>query len=90
MRKIVGDLGCSTIADEILSLWMEYEDGTSAEAAVARQLDKLEMIVQADEYERSQDTRLDSFFESTKDAFTHPEVSSCNMIALPREVDDAW
>lgn len=74
MRKIAGDLGSPAIAEEILSLWMEYEEGSSAEAAVARQLDKLEMIVQADEYERAQNTRLDSFFDSTKDAFSHPEV----------------
>jgi putative hydrolase of HD superfamily len=44
------------------------------EAEVARQLDKFEMIVQADEYEREQGMRLESFFRSTKDSFTHPEV----------------
>ena len=75
MRQIVGDLSCPEIASEVLQLWMEYEDGSSPEAVVARQLDKLEMIVQADEYERAQKTRLDSFFESTKDSFTHPEVN---------------
>ena len=28
----------------------------------------------ADEYEKSQSKRLDSFFSSTADSFTHPEV----------------
>ena len=70
----MGDLENPTIAEDILSLWMEYEEGSSGEAVVARQLDKFEMIVQADEYERSHSTRLDSFFESTKDSFSHPEV----------------
>lgn len=63
------------MAEEIRALWMEYEEGTSLEADLARQLDKFEMIVQADEYEVAHpDKRLNSFFEGTKDCFTHPEV----------------
>ena len=64
------------MADEIRGLWLEYEEGTSLEADLARQLDKFEMIVQANEYEvANPDKRLDRFFESTKDCFSHPEVS---------------
>ena len=40
--------------EEIYSLWVEYEQGITAEAIVAKQLDKLEMIVQADEYEKGE------------------------------------
>ncbi|CAN0546110.1 unnamed protein product, partial [Ectocarpus sp. 8 AP-2014] len=36
---------------EIKKLWYEYEDCTSEEARVVKDLDKLEMIVQADDYE---------------------------------------
>jgi hypothetical protein len=32
------------------------------------------MVVQADEYERAQNRRLDDFFNSTENIFTHPEV----------------
>jgi 5'-deoxynucleotidase YfbR-like HD superfamily hydrolase len=54
---------------------LEYEEGTSVEANLARQLDKFEMIVQANEYELVHtEKRLDSFFDYTKDYFTHPEV----------------
>jgi putative hydrolase of HD superfamily len=53
---------------------LEYENVTSAEASLAHQLDKLEMIIQADEYERQENVLLDSFFTSTADSFTHPEV----------------
>ena len=117
MRQIVDSIGLSAVGEELMSLWMEYEEGTcigtdhgmhvvtlllpsqlvlqylglfayqrvfmrdnyvtcliSAEAEVARQLDKFEMIIQADEYEREQGMRLESFFRSTKDSFTHPEV----------------
>lgn len=63
------------IAEEIRSLWLEYEQGPSLEAAIARQLDKFEMILQANEYEIAQPEKvLDSFFESTLNSFVHPEV----------------
>jgi len=78
LRKIVSDIGHAEIADEILSLWLEYENGTSKEAEIAKNLDKFEMIIQADEYEKTQGKKLDRFFESTKDSFTHPEVLAWN------------
>lgn len=60
---------------EIRALWLEYEEGGTLEADIAMQLDKFEMIVQANEYELSNPgKRLDRFFESTKDSFLHPEV----------------
>jgi len=76
MKEILGDLGSDAVADELMALWLDYEDGTGPEAAVAKQLDKYEMIVQADEYERTQGKTLDSFFKSTEGYFTHPEVAS--------------
>ncbi len=74
MNAIVKDIEHEEIANEISSLWLEYEEGTSIEAALARELDKLEMIIQADEYERAHGKRLDSFFNSTNNSFSHPEV----------------
>jgi putative hydrolase of HD superfamily len=75
LESIVQDLGNVFMAEEIRSLWLEYEEGTSLEAELARQLDKFEMIVQANEYELANPgKRLDRFFESTKDCFSHPEV----------------
>jgi putative hydrolase of HD superfamily len=66
-----------------LNLWLEYEDGTSVEADLARQLDKFEMIVQANEYEMAQSKVLQSFFDSTQDVFIHPEVTfSLNTIQM--------
>lgn len=74
LRKIVSDINHDVISNEILSLWLEYEEGESYHAKVAKQLDKFEMIVQADEYEKAQGKHLDRFFESTKDSFNHPEI----------------
>jgi putative hydrolases of HD superfamily len=76
MKKIVNDLGDQEIADDLMSLWLEYEEGESVEGEIARQLDKYEMIVQADEYEKAQNKRLDSFFKYTEGFFTHPEVKA--------------
>ena len=58
----------------MLSLWLEFESGDTVESSIAKQLDKYEMIVQADEYERAQEKRLDDFFRSTENYFTHYEV----------------
>ena len=60
-------------------LWSRFEDEDSPEAAAVRQLDKLEMILQAAEYERlhwgtPQQVCLDGFFSSTKDVFVHPVI----------------
>lgn len=75
MKRIINGIGNQEIANEILELWMEYEEESSAEGVVAHQLDKFEMILQADEYERAHPgKRLQSFFESTKESFQHPEV----------------
>jgi putative hydrolase of HD superfamily len=40
------------LGQEIFDLWCEYEDGATAEGKVVKQLDKLEMILQASEYEK--------------------------------------
>jgi putative hydrolase of HD superfamily len=49
----------------LLDLFHEYEDRVSKEAIVVKDLDLLDMIIQADEYERSFDVDLSEFFEST-------------------------
>ncbi len=76
LKQIIADIGHEAIGAELLDLWMEYEEGTSLEATLARQLDKFEMIVQANEYELVHtEKRLDSFYNSTANSFSHPEVS---------------
>lgn len=70
MRGMLG--GDSTAGQEIESLWQEYEDGKSPEALMVKDFDKLEMILQAQEYEAEQDIDLQDFFDSTKGRFTTP------------------
>ena len=38
-------------AQEIRSLWEEYEAQQTAEAKIVRELDRIDMVVQANEYE---------------------------------------
>jgi putative hydrolase of HD superfamily len=54
---------------EILELWKEYEEGTTLEAKLVKDMDKLEMILQALEYEQDGKNQksLDGFFDSTRD-----------------------
>lgn len=75
LSDMLKDIGRPEITDEIMMLWLEYEEGSSVEASVAKELDKFEMIVQADEYEQVEGKRLDRFFESTLHSFRHPEVN---------------
>lgn len=44
-------------AKEIAELWREYEANSSPEAKVVKDFDKLEMILQALEYEQGNDRK---------------------------------
>jgi len=64
--------------EEILSLFEEYEECKTPEARLVLGLDRLDMIIQAYEYELQENKRgfLQDFFDSTKEFFTttHPAV----------------
>jgi len=76
MTKVKETLG-GFMGDEFFNLWNEYEEGSTAEARIVKQLDKLEMIVQADEYEKDQQLDLSSFFDWTeKYHFSSTQVKS--------------
>ncbi|XP_042378157.1 5'-deoxynucleotidase HDDC2-like isoform X1 [Zingiber officinale] len=62
-------LGGGSRAKEIGELWMEYEDNSSPEAKLVKDFDKVEMILQALEYEDEQGIDLEEFFESTAGKF---------------------
>jgi putative hydrolase of HD superfamily len=62
-------LGGGIQAEEMKELWMEYENNSSAEAKLVKDFDKVEMILQALEYETEQGKDLEDFFNSTKGKF---------------------
>ncbi len=53
--------------EEYLGLWLEYEEQKTPEARILKQLDKIEMIIQALEYEETTDpNNLTEFWLNTK------------------------
>lgn len=61
-------------AAEYLALWDEYERGTSFEARLVRQLDRLEMGLQACVYEHQGMGDLSQFYASVEKALEAPEL----------------
>ncbi|MCP8303867.1 MAG: HD domain-containing protein [archaeon] len=72
----------STLPDDIKEmyseLWKEFQDGSSVEAKLVREIDKLEMALQALEYEEEgyDRERLSEFWESAGRAINDPEVKA--------------
>ncbi|KAL6194377.1 hypothetical protein ACLB2K_035461 [Fragaria x ananassa] len=62
-------LGGGSIAKELGELWLEYEGNSSPEAKIVKDFDKVEMILQALEYENDQGKDLEEFFQSTAGKF---------------------
>lgn len=60
--------------EEYLRLWEEYEAGSSPEARLVRQVDRLEMGLQAAVYRQQGFERLEGFFDSTRQALSSPEI----------------
>mmetsp|Transcript_40552 Transcript_40552/g.96353 ORF Transcript_40552/g.96353 Transcript_40552/m.96353 type:complete len:201 (+) Transcript_40552:96-698(+) len=70
LKQIKAMLGDNTaVASEIEELFHEYEAGETAEAVLVKDFDKLEMILQASEYEEAQQMDLEPFFGSTAGRF---------------------
>lgn len=68
MDEIARMLGDCEASRSIRALWEEYEAGETQEAKLVKDFDKIEMIAQAEEYEREQSDRgieLQEFFDST-------------------------
>lgn len=68
------------MAREMFALWEEYEEAESASAQLVKQIDKLEMIIQADEYECAQGMDLSEFFESTTHALHTPQLQAIDAL----------
>lgn len=65
--KLIGMEG-----DKALKLWREYEAQETKEARFMKDLDKLEMLCQAREYEEMQGEELTDFYKSTEGKIKSP------------------
>lgn len=63
-------------SDKLMELFYEYEKGETAEARFVKDLDRLDMMMQAFEYEKRDESpkRLQEFFDSTEGKFQHPFI----------------
>jgi putative hydrolase of HD superfamily len=70
-------------AKEIKSLWFEFEEGKTKEARLVKQLDRLELALQALEYEKARRFKKlpDEFF-----VYTRERVSDKNLLKLYEEI----
>ena len=63
MKKVFSKL---KHGDEYIKLWKEFENAENEEAKFVKQIDKLEMALQAHFYERKLDLNLQDFKDSAK------------------------
>jgi putative hydrolase of HD superfamily len=88
LESILAQLGESPdaqeIREEVLSLWLEYEEQSTAEARFVKECDKLEMALQAHEYMGRGSDPLDEFLASVRG-----KVQSPHMRSIQEEIDPA-
>ena len=65
-----------TQRENYLAVWNEYQAGKTKEAKTVRQIEKIEMALQAKEYEKFGSDRrsLERFIETAEEATTWPEL----------------
>jgi len=70
LLKMTDHISNRDIAEEIISLWQEYEDASTDVAKMVKDFDKFDMVLQAYEYENNQSHigggGLNEFFTSTE------------------------
>lgn len=75
LEKMLGMLGAHPAADEIRDCYLEYERASTAEGRLVKEFDKLEMLLQAAEYERGQaGLDLTTFFDTARGKLKSPFV----------------
>jgi putative hydrolase of HD superfamily len=75
-RAVVRVLAKLPRGAEYIALWEEYEAGQSPEARFVRQLDRLEMVLQASVYEHQGLADLSEFFAAARPALSSPELQA--------------
>lgn len=76
MGKIVATMEGSQQANMIMDLFKEYEEGNSAESRRVHEIDKLELALQAMEYERKYRIKLDCFVETALNSIKSEDLKS--------------
>lgn len=76
LEKIIGDLP-EELQNEVESLWLEYEEGMTEEGKFLRQLDRVENVLQASEYQaENKKLPMGSFWEQIRELVDDPDLIS--------------
>ena len=59
---------------EMMSLWEEIEENMTPEAKILHQLDKLEIALQALQYEKAGSSNLEEFWTAVDEHVSHPKL----------------
>ena len=74
LEKIVSDLP-EDLQKEIKELWLEYEEGVTKEGRFLRQLDRVENVLQASEYQtEDRNLAMGSFWEQIRELVDDPDL----------------
>jgi putative hydrolase of HD superfamily len=68
--------GLGPIGAEYLALWREYEERKTIEARLVKAADKIDLLLQAREYERGGVRSLDEFWSNSETDFSALELDS--------------
>jgi len=58
-KDLLGNVGGGLTGEDIRRIWQEYEDSETLESKYVHDIDKMELLLQMVEYERSHDGRID-------------------------------
>lgn len=58
-KNILGNVNDGYVGDDIRAIWQEYEDGETLESKFVHDIDKIELILQMVEYERTSQCKCD-------------------------------
>ena len=85
--SLLGKVDGGLAGMELRAIWQEYEDGETLEAKYVHDIDKMELILQMVEYERSHDGTLDlGEFSWVAKRIQLPEVKAwCDEVLQERE-----
>lgn len=88
--SLLGKVDGGLAGKDLRAIWQEYEDGKTLEAKYVHDIDKMELILQMVEYERSYDGQLDlGEFSWVARRIQLPEVEKwCDEVL--KERDEYW
>ncbi|KAK8211530.1 hypothetical protein M8818_003183 [Zalaria obscura] len=86
-KGLLGKVNGGITGEEIRSIWQEYEDSVTLESQYVHDIDKMELLLQMVEYERSHEGRIDlGEFSWVAQKIVLPEIQSwCRDVLKERQ-----